>query len=115
MKSLFSSEMQHARKGGVASQLVFAVVGLIIGVIIAYIIVQVLSNANLLTANSVEANSTTNLRQNLTAGVNEIAGKIPTIFSVAAIVLILGVLLLLVVIYRKMSSGGGFGGGGGGL
>ena len=115
MRSLYSKESLHAKKGGLGSTLVFSVVGLIVGVIVAFIIVQVLVGANLLTVNSVEANATTNLRNNLTAGVDQISAKIPTIFSVAVIVIILAVLLILVGIYKKMNAGGGIGGSSGGV
>jgi len=47
------------------------------------------------------------LAGNLTAGVDNVSSKIPTVLLVAAIVLILGVLVLLVATWQKMRMGGG--------
>jgi len=44
---------------------------------------------------------------NLTAGVNEISEKIPTVLLVAAIVLLLGILAILVGVWARMKIGGG--------
>ena|SRR3990167_412572 len=98
---------KKAQAGGLVTGLIFGVASLVIGVIIAFVIVQTLTNANLLTAGSSEANSTTSLRTNFTIGVNNVADKVPTILLVAAVVLIIGVLALLVGVWQRMKMGGG--------
>jgi len=98
---------KKAQTGGLITGLVFGVASLVIGVIIAFVIVSTLTGAGLLTANSTEANATDRLAANFTAGVDNVAGKIPTVLLVAAIVLILGVLALLVATWQRMSIGGG--------
>ena len=93
--------------GGLITSLVFGVASLVIGVIIAFVIVSTLTDADLLTANSSEANATDNLAANFTSGVDNVSSKIPTILLIAAIVLILGVLVLLVGAWQRMRIGGG--------
>jgi len=98
---------KKAQTGGLITGLVFGLTSLIIGVIIAYVIISTLTSANLLTAGSIEDNSTDALVANLTTGINSVASKVPTILLVAAIVLILGVLALLVGMWQRMRMGGG--------
>ena len=98
---------KKAQAGGLITGLVFGVASLVIGVIIAFVIVSTLSNANLLTSGSAEDNATDKLVSNFTTGVNNVSDKIPTVLLIAAIVLILGVLVLLVGIWQKMRIGGG--------
>ena len=98
---------KKGQTGGLITSLIFGVASLVIGVIIAFVIVSTLTNANLLTANSQEANATTRLAGNFTEGVDNVSSKIPTVLLVAAIVLILGVLVLLVGAWQRMRIGGG--------
>jgi len=93
--------------GGLITGLVFGVASLVIGVIIAFVIVSTLTGAGLLTTSSAEANATTNLANNFTAGIDNVSTKIPTVLLVAAIVLILGVLAILVGVWQRMRMGGG--------
>ena len=92
---------------GLITGLVFGVASLVIGVIIAFVIVSTLTNADLLTSGSAEANAADALANNFTLGVDEVSTKIPTVLLVAAIVLILGVLVLLVGAWQRMNIGGG--------
>jgi len=98
---------KKAQTGGLITGLIFGVASLVIGVIIAFVIVSTLTNANLLAAGSAEDNATDRLAANFTAGVDNVSGKIPTVLLVAAIVLILGVLVLLVGAWQRMRIGGG--------
>ena len=102
-------QLMVGKKGqaGLITGLVFGLAALIIGVIISFIIVSTLNNANLLTSLSSEANATTRLINNFTSGVDNVSGKVPTVLLVAAIDLILGVLALLVGVWQKMRLGGG--------
>ena len=67
------------KKGGVVSNTVFGVGGLIIGVIIILVVVQTLTDASLLTSGSAEERSVGNMTANFTAGIDKISSKIPTI------------------------------------
>lgn len=51
--------------------------------------------------------STSNLRGNFTAGVDNVSSKLPIIFSIGIMVILIGVLLLLIPFYKKFSNGGG--------
>ncbi len=96
---------KKAQTGGLITNLIMGVAGLVIGVIIAFVIVQTLVSSNLLTTNSIEANATTQLRNNFTAGVNNVSSKIPTVLLIAAVVLILAVMVLLVGAWKNMNIG----------
>ncbi len=51
--------------------------------------------------------SSTAMRTNMSAGVNNVSDKIPTVLLIAAIVLILGMLAVLVGVWQRMRMGGG--------
>ncbi len=93
--------------GGLVTGLIFGVASLVIGVIIAFVIVNTLNDASLLTAESSEQNATDRLIANFTEGVDNVADKIPTVLLVAAVVLIIGVLAILVAVWQRMRLGGG--------
>ena len=101
---------KNGQTGGLITGLVFGIASLVIGVIIAFVIVGTLTDANLLKADSAQDNATDRLVGNFTEGVDNVSSKIPTILLVAAIVLILGVLVLLVATWQRMNIGGGTGG-----
>ena len=98
---------KKAQTGGLITGLIFGIASLVIGVIIAFVIVSTLTDANLITENSTEYNSTDSLAKNFTSGVDNVSSKIPTVLLIAAIVLILGVLVLLVGAWQRMRIGGG--------
>ncbi len=101
-------ENKKGQTGGLITGLIFGIASLVIGVIISFVIVNTLVDADLLTGDS---NTSANLMVgNFTEGVDNVSGKIPTILLVAAIVLILGVLVLLVATWQRMNIGGGTGG-----
>ena len=98
---------KKGQTGGLVTGLIFGLAALIIGVIIAFVVVSTIGGAGLLTAGSTEATASANTIGNFSTGVNTIAGKVPTILLVAAIVLILGVLGVLVGVWQRMRMGGG--------
>lgn len=98
---------KKGQMGGLVTGLVFGIASLVIGVIIAFVLVSTLTGAGLLTASSAEANATSRLAANFTAGIDNVSSKLPTILLVAAIVLILGVLAVLVGVWQRMRMGGG--------
>jgi hypothetical protein len=97
---------KKGQTGGLITNLVMGIAGLVIGVIIAFVIVQTLSTSDLLTDSSMEDNSTALLRGNFSEGIDNISGKIPTVLLVSAIVLILAVMVLLIGAWRRMGTGG---------
>lgn len=75
-----------------------------ITLIIVLIFISQLNNASLLTANSAEANATTQLSGNITSGIANINTKIPTMFTIIAVVMLLGILTLLFLYFRNKGS-----------
>jgi len=57
-----------------------------------------------------EEDATNNLNSNFTGGIDKISAKIPTIFLIAAVVLLMGVLIYLWIIARNSGIVGGGGG-----
>jgi multisubunit Na+/H+ antiporter MnhC subunit len=94
-------------QGGLVTGLVFGIASLVIGVIIAFVMVSTLTDADLLTSGSDEEAAVNNLTANFSEGIDNVADKIPTVLLVAAIVLILGVLAILVGVWQRMRMGGG--------
>jgi flagellar biosynthesis protein FlhB len=88
------------------SQIFSSAGGFIITVIIVLAMVSLLVGAGILTSGSAEANATSRLSGNLTSGVDSISAKIPTIFTVLAVVLIFFAVLLLWNYYKQMKMGG---------
>jgi Zn-dependent protease with chaperone function len=95
------------KKGGVVSDTVQGVGGLIIGVVIILVIVSTLMGANLLTAGSAYNTTASNMVTNFTAGLDNISAKIPTILLIVAVVFLFGALVLLVSRSRQMGIGAG--------
>ena len=82
--------------------LVGGVIGLVFLVVVGFVSVGLLMDSNLLTADSAMDNASDNLVNNLTAGVDVISGKIVTIFTIGAAVLILGLIVFLAVRARQI-------------
>lgn len=104
------SLLKHNKKGqtgGLVTGLVMGVAAFVIGVIVALAIVTTLTGAGLFTAGSDADTTVGNLSSNLTSGIDTVALKIPTIFTVAAVVLIIGVLAVLVAVWARMRLGQG--------
>ena len=100
----------HKKKGGVVGDLIMGIAGLVIGVIVILVITSTLLNSNLLTAGSSYAGTAGNLSGNFTAGINNVAEKLPTILLIGAVVLLFGVIVLLVRQSQAMGIGGSKGG-----
>jgi len=101
-------KLRMKKKGeGLITGLVVSIAALVIAVIISFVIVNTLDDASLLTAGTAQANATTRLIANYTAGIDQVSSKIPTVLLVAAVVLILGVLAILWATYSRMNMGGG--------
>ena len=94
------------KTGGVVTNVVLGVGGLIIGVVIILVVTDTLLTADLLT-DSTSNTSAQNMQKNFTSGIDEVAAKIPTILLIVAVVFLFGALVLLVKQSRIMGVGGG--------
>ena len=99
--------LKQNKRGGIVTNTILGVVGLVIAVIIGFVIVDTLTGASLLTANSASDNATDRMVGNMTSGVDEVSSKLVTILTIVAVVFILGALALLVRNSRAMGVGGG--------
>ncbi|MAH48475.1 hypothetical protein CMI37_21800 [Candidatus Pacearchaeota archaeon] len=95
------------KTGGVVSNTVMGVGGLIIGVIVMLVVIQTLNDASLLGTSTEEANVTSRLTTNFTQGIDNISSKIPTILLIVAVVFLFGALVLLIRNAKSMGVGGG--------
>lgn len=84
-----------------------AVIGLVFLVVVGFVSINVLLDANLLTADSSFDNATDNMVANLTDGIDDVSSKIPTIFSIAVAVLLLGLIVFLVQRSRQATQAQG--------
>lgn len=82
--------------------LIGGVIGLVFLVVVGFVSVSLLLDANLLTANSAFDNASERLVGNLTAGVDVVSGKVVTIFTVAVAVLVLGLIVYLAMRARQI-------------
>ena len=93
------------KRGGVVTDLISGIGGLVILVVIILVVISTLLGANLLTGTY---NTTSySMADNFTAGIDNVSEKIPTILLIAAVVLLFGVLVLLIARSRQMGIGGG--------
>lgn len=107
MRNLTS--LKSNKKGtGLVTGLIFGIIGLVIGVIIGYVVLDTVIGAGLLGAGDYNE-SVVGLSGNLTEGVGDVATKLPTILTIAAVVLLFGVLVILVARARQtnMTNSGG--------
>lgn len=99
--------LKDKKGAGLVTTIIVGVAALVISVIVSLLVVTTLNGAGLLTANSVEANATTALIGNYTAGIDEVSEKIPTILLIAAVVILFGAIVILVQRSRQMTGSGG--------
>ena len=101
--------LKQAKKGGVVTSTIVGIGALIIGVIVTFVIINTLTGASLLTADSASANATDRMVGNFTEGIDSVSGKIPTILLLVAVVFLFGALVLLVRQSKAMGLGSGGG------
>ena len=87
--------------GGLIGGLVGGIIALVFLVVIGFVSINVLTDAELITADSVMDNVTDQMINNLTDGVAKISVKIPTLFTIAVAVLLLGLIVFLVMKARQ--------------
>lgn len=95
-----------SKKGnlGVAQNTVVGVMILIFIVFVVLFAISTLNPSSFFTANSDEANATSDLVSNLTSGVGEVGKQLPTAFKVIGVVLILGFIFILYAYIKNMNS-----------
>lgn len=101
-------------KGGQVSMgsVTSIVVGIMIFIFVVFAVLYGISTLNpssFFTASSAEANATSQLQKNLTSGIENFGAKIPTAFTVLAVVFILGFIGLLIYTVYRFTAGGGKG------
>jgi len=96
------------KKGaGVVTPLFAGTVGLVVLLIIGFVVVSQLNNADLLTTHSAEQNATDFMIGNLSEGVNNVSAKIPTIFTIGIVVILIGLLVFLWARSKPVMNAGG--------
>ena len=96
------------KKGGVfdlPTSFIVGAGGFLIALIVVLIFIVQLNGAGLFTTNSAEYNITQQLQGNVTSGVANINTKIPTMFIVISVVMLLGILSMLYLYFRNRNSG----------
>lgn len=110
MKSIINN-----KRGQTLNIISGTVIGFVVLIFLIFAVlfgISALNPSSFFTANSAEANATSQLQGNLTTGVSTFGSYIPTVFKVLAIVLILGAIVLLILYVRRMQVGAGGGTGG---
>lgn len=95
MKSILEQKKGQVSMGSIGG-IVIGALGLVLTIFAILYAVSVLNPAGFFTAGTLEANETTNMVKNLTTAPGQFVSKLPTAFSILAIVFILGFLGLLV-------------------
>lgn len=91
---------------------VLAIMTLIFFVFAVFFGIAALNPTSFFTTGSAEANATSSLQKNLTDGVSQFGGYIPTGFKVLGVLFALGFIILLIVYIRRMGDAGGANSGG---
>lgn len=121
MRSLFKKAEKKAAKslmnkrGQIVDTVSSTTMSIMILIFIIFAVlfgIATLNPSSFFTASSAEANATGYLQANLTEGVSQFGGNLPTIFKVLGVVLVLGGIILLVLYVARMRSVSGSGNGG---
>ena len=105
MKSLLESKKRGQMQ--VATNFLTALAGFVIGAIIVLLIIGTLVGGGFFTSTSLEQGALNNISSNVTSGINTISAKLPTAFTVIAIVIVLAIIAILWVVWQRMRLGGG--------
>ena len=97
--------MDMKKKGQIQiGTIIGSVIGLVFLVVVGFVSINLLLDADLLTDDSAFDNASDNLVGNLTSGVDLVSGKIETIFTIAVAVLVLGLIVFLAARARQVQS-----------
>jgi len=93
--------MNKKGQTGQIGGLVGGIIGLVILVVIGFVTLDIITGSDLLTADSEFDNASDALVGNMTEGVGNVSTRLPTIFTIAAAVLLLGFVVFLVARARQ--------------
>jgi len=116
MQSLHRRALKMTKKGQTLNLISTTVIGFMILIFMIFAVlygISVLNPGSFFAAGSASANSTNLLVNNLTSGVGQFAGFIPTVLIILGVVLALSGIVLLVLYVRRMQAAGSGGGGAG--
>jgi hypothetical protein len=102
------------KKGQTLDLISGTVIGFLVLIFIIFAVlfgVSALKPSTFFTAGSSEANATNSLQANLTSGVAQFGGYIPTVMIVLAVVLVMSAIVLLILYVRRTQGAGGGGSG----
>jgi hypothetical protein len=88
------------------------IVGIMVMIFVVFAVlygITTLNPASFFATGSLDANATQGLQSNLTTGIGNFGSKIPTVFTIIAVVFILGFIGLLVATVYRFASGAGTG------
>lgn len=100
------------KKGQVLNAITGVVIGLMVLIFTIFAVLYGISKLNpssFFTTGSADANATASLTSNLTSGVAQFGGYIPTILVILGVVLALAGIVILIAYVRRMGGGGGMG------
>jgi len=101
MAKLMRDGMGKKGQAGLISSNFNGVIGLVFTIVVGFVGIGILFGAGLLEAGSAEDNASRALVANLTTGVTAVGNKIPTIFTIAVAVLLLGLIVFLALRARQ--------------
>jgi len=97
--------MDMKKKGQIQiGTIIGSIIGLVFLVVVGFVSINLLLDADLLTEDSAFDNASDNLVSNLTSGVDLVSGKVETIFTIAVAVLVLGLIVFLAARARQVQS-----------
>ena len=98
--------IQNKRGTGLVGGIIAGVAGLVVLVIVGLVIIATMLGAGILTSGGTSETSATNMKLNLTSGIDNVSAKLPTILLIAAVVILFGAIAVLVARSRGMTGGG---------
>jgi|SRR3972149_6505142 len=106
MKSILSNKKGQFQ---LATGAIWGVVAFMLAAIVGILVVSTLAGGGFFTAGSAADVVVQNISTNLTTGIGTVSSKLPTIFVVVGIAIVLAIVAILVLIVRRsgMTSGGG--------
>jgi len=93
--------MLNKKGAGQIGGLVGGIIGLVFLIVIGFVSLNVLTDADLFTSGSAMDTASDHMIGNLTVGVDNVSTKIPTMFTIAVAVLLLGLIVFLVMRARQ--------------
>lgn len=103
------SKMNKKGQFQIAGSLINGIVGFVLACIVGLIVIGLLVGGNFFASTSAEQGALNNISSNVTAGINQISAKLPTIFTIVVMVIVLSFIALIYLVWKGKSGGGNFG------